>query len=98
MRNSEPKPDTMTQRLCSEIQLFDLCDLESCGHKKGRFCTDCTLLDRFENIAEDELRVPERSVSEEVDDAEADDSYGYDDGDAIEDFEGVEDENREDEE
>ena len=26
------------KRLCSEIQLFDLCDLEYCKHKVERFC------------------------------------------------------------
>jgi hypothetical protein len=95
MPDSEPKPDILPQRLCSEIQLFDLCDLDSCNHKNGRFCTDPVLLGRFEKIAEDELRAPERYISEEVDDAEADDGDGdgYDDEDdeaAMENFEGGE--------
>ena len=85
MHDSEPKPDILPQRLCSEIQLFDLCDADSCHHKDGRFCTDPVLLGRFEKIAEDELRAPERYVSEEVDNADADDSDG--DGYADEDDE-----------
>ena len=100
MRDSEQKPDVLPQRLCGEIQLFDLCDLDSCVCKNGRFCTDPALLDRFEKIAEEELRAPERFVSEEIDDAEADDSDvdGYDDEAAMEGFEGVEDDGWGDEE
>jgi hypothetical protein len=100
MHDSGPKPDVPPQRLCSEVQLFDLCDLDTCVYKNGRFCADPALLDRFEKIAEDELRPPDRYVSEECDDAEAEDSdgYGYDDEAAMEDFEGGEDGAREDEE
>ena len=102
MRESEPKPDIQPQRLCSEIQLFDLCDLDSCCYKmNSRFCADPALLDRFEKIAEDELRTPVRSVSEETDDeAEADDSDedGYVDEAEMEDLEGVEDDGWRDEE
>ena len=97
MPNSEPKSDILPQRLCSEVQLFDLCDLDSCNHKKGRFCTDPLLLGRFEKIAEDELRAPERYVSEEFD-AETDDIdgdiNGYDEDDdelEMSNFEGGED-------
>ena len=81
MPDSKLKPDVLPQRLCSEIQLFDLCNLDSCHHKNGSFCTDPLLLGRFEKIAEDELRSPERYVYEEIDDPEADGSDGYDDGD-----------------
>lgn len=42
------------QRLCSEIQLFDLCELDSCRSRQGRFCTNQELLSRFEAIAEDD--------------------------------------------
>lgn len=96
MPDSEPKPEIIPQRLCSEIQLFDLCDLDSCNQKKGRFCTDPLLLGRFEKIAEDELRAPERYNSVEIDDAEADDAdgdgYDEDDGELeMDDFEGGED-------
>jgi hypothetical protein len=83
MSDSEPKSDNRPQRLCSEIQLFDLCDLDSCNHKNGRFCADSVLLGRFEKIAVDELRAPERYISEEIDDTEGDDAdgYGYDEDD-----------------
>jgi hypothetical protein len=103
MPDSEPKPANLPQRLCSEIQLFDLCDLDSCSHKNSRFCTDPVLLGRFEKIAEVELRAPERYISEEVDEDEADegDGDGYDDEDdefTMENFEGGEDDGWEDEE
>ena len=100
MPDSEPKPDNLPQRLCSEIQLFDLCDLDSCNRKRGSFCTDPALLGRFEKIAEDELRSPERYIS----DAEADDvdGDGYDDEDddefTMENFEGGEEDGWENEE
>jgi hypothetical protein len=42
----------LPRRLCSEIQLFDLCELERCRFKDGRFCTDPELLARFEAVAE----------------------------------------------
>ncbi len=69
------------QRLCSEIQLFDLCELTSCKLKVGKFCTDQDLLARFEKISDEEQRVPERYISEESDDALADedDDFNYDD-------------------
>jgi hypothetical protein len=79
MPDSQSKPGALPQRLCNEIQLFDLCDLDSCNVKNGRFCTDPDLLGRFEKIAEVENRPPERYISEEEDDAEADgDDNGYD--------------------
>lgn len=85
MHDSEPKHDVLPRRLCSEIQLFDLCDLVSCNQKSGRFCTDPDLIGRFEKISEEELRAPERSIAEELDDAEADDGDvdgdGYDEDD-----------------
>lgn len=98
MSNSEPKPDLLPQRLCSEVQLFDLCDLDSCGRKNGRFCADPFLLDRFEKIAEEELRTPVRYVSDEFDDDEANDGDGYDDEAAMEGSDGAEDEGWEEEE
>lgn len=78
MHDSDQTTDILPQRLCSEIQLFDLCDLDSCTSKNGRFCTDHLLLGRFEKIAENELRSPDRFVSEEIDDEEITDSDGYD--------------------
>lgn len=70
------------QRLCSEIQLFDLCDLDRCGHKDGRFCTSEELLTRFERIAEkDDTRTYLSEGSEEGGEAD-DEAYGdeLDDG------------------
>ena len=68
------------QRLCNEIQLFDLCELEKCGHKQGLYCTSKELLDRFESIAEEDER-PRASgfISDEPDDAEMNDDDAYDD-------------------
>lgn len=65
------------QRLCNEIQLFDLCDLDSCNYKQGRFCTNSDLIMRFERIAEAETRIPSQYMEEELDD----DAEGADDGD-----------------
>jgi hypothetical protein len=67
-------------RLCNEIQLFDLCDLETCGHKQGLYCTSRELLGRFESIAEEDER-PAASgyICEEDDDALATDDDEYDD-------------------
>jgi len=45
-----------SKRLCSEIQLFDLCDLDSCGFKSSRFCTNEQLLTKFEAIKEEDDR------------------------------------------
>lgn len=46
------------QRLCNEIQLFDLCELEKCTFKSGRFCNDPELLGKFEAIADEEEKAP----------------------------------------
>jgi len=75
------------QRLCSEIQLFDLCDLERCSHKEGRFCTDGELLTRFERISEkDDTRPYLIEGSEEGEEAD-DDVYGDDGLDNLDDGE-----------
>lgn len=73
------KPVKPTQRLCNEIQLFDLCEGEKCGHKQGLYCNNTELLDRFEAIAEEEERSPAAQgciSDEQEDDAEtSDDEY-----------------------
>lgn len=76
-------PAAPVQRLCNEIQLFDLCELERCGHKQGLYCTSPDLLRRFEAIAEEEDRLPtaSRYVSEEDEDEFGSDDDGYDDAD-----------------
>ena len=82
----EQETDKPVQRLCSEIQLFDLCDLERCSHKEGRFCTIEELLTRFERISEkDDTRSYLFEGSEDGDEAD-DDAYvdeldDQDDGD-----------------
>jgi hypothetical protein len=96
MTDSEQSSANLPKRLCSEIQLFELCELDSCNKKSGGFCTDTTLINRFEMIEEAEDRVPERYISEELDDAELDeDDY---EEDAMEGIEAGEDDDWEDEE
>lgn len=82
----EAKP---TQRLCNEIQLFDLCDLDACSYKEGRYCTNQGLIERFEAIAEDDGRQADRYQDADQDDSDGDeealygsglDDDGYDDG------------------
>lgn len=73
------QPLKPVQRLCNEIQLFDLCDLEKCRYKAGLFCTNEDLLQRFEAIAEVEDRPVEGFISDENGDEEEPDSDGYDD-------------------
>lgn len=79
MSDSQTKTATQPLRLCSEIQLFDLCDLETCRFKSGRFCTDVKLLASFEKIAEEDQRAPERYISEETEyEDEYEDRDGFD--------------------
>jgi hypothetical protein len=75
------------QRLCNEIQLFDLCDLEKCSYKVGKFCSDSELLTAFEHISDAEVVRPEAFISEEED--EGDEVYGeeYDEDEFDEDAE-----------
>jgi len=56
MAEDQSRPVTPVDRLCSEIQLFDLCDLDSCGQRKERFCTNELLLQKFEAIKEEDDR------------------------------------------
>jgi len=67
-----------TQRLCSEIQLFDLCDLDYCNQKQGRYCTKADVLEKFEAIKEEDERAPEQYLSEELDDDEESEEPGFD--------------------
>jgi hypothetical protein len=65
-------------RLCSEIQLFDLCDLDSCGFKRDRFCTNELLLRKFEAIREeDDRHVLLYDEDELEDDGDLDDFDDY---------------------
>jgi hypothetical protein len=78
----EQETDKPVQRLCSEIQLFDLCDLERCSHKEGRYCTNGELLTRFERISEkDDTRpVSDSYPSEGPEDGEEADDDVFGDG------------------
>jgi len=79
---------TTPQRLCSEIQLFDLCELERCTYKDGRFCTDPRLLAKFEAISDDEDERPAtaRHIAS-VDDTDEEEEF-YDDTEEEEEEEG----------
>ncbi|WP_243688091.1 hypothetical protein [Geotalea toluenoxydans] len=59
------------RRLCTEIQLFDLCDRDACSHRDGRYCTKGDILAKFEAIKEEDERSPEQFMAEELDDTEA---------------------------
>lgn len=74
------------QRLCSEIQLFDLCELDVCGHKNGRYCTKGDLIARFEAIADDEERTPEQYLAEELEDVEGAGDLGYDEAFGVDEY------------
>lgn len=76
--NNELKPDELPRRLCSEIQLFDLCNLSACRFKDGRFCSNPELLARFEKIADREPRAPERYIDQELEEGADGDEDGYD--------------------
>jgi hypothetical protein len=74
------KPSPAALRLCSEIQLFDLCDLTSCRFKQSGFCTNEELLAKFESIKEeDELNTLAYDDEETDDDTESE--YDFDDYD-----------------
>ena len=83
------------QRLCNEIQLFDLCDLERCSFKEGRYCTNAELLTAFEKISDAEAARHELLISEGLE--EGDDSCGEEYDEAFEDDEFGNEEEYEDE-
>lgn len=64
----------LPRRLCSEIQLFDLCELERCHFRDERFCTDPEMLARFEAEAEPEDR-PKFQLHNGAADDEEDEQY-----------------------
>ncbi len=74
------------RRLCSEIQLFDLCTKKSCEHKDGRYCTDNAILGKFEAIRDDEdANLDDQYLTDEMDELEEDDLQ-YDEGIGIEQY------------
>ena len=79
---TQTEPAKQAKRLCSEIQLFDLCDLDRCVYKDGRFCTDEDLVARFEHIPEEDDSAMEQPVSGVIDEDEDADDFDY--GDQVE--------------
>lgn len=94
LSEKETEVKEVPRRLCSEIQLFDLCELQKCHFKDDRFCTDPEMLARFEAAVEPEERPKwhlggaeeqedEERYPEEID--EDDDEYSvFDDEDRSE--------------
>lgn len=74
------------RRLCSEIQLFDLCDRDVCSHRDGRYCTKGDILAKFEAIREEDDRSPEQYMAEELDDAEGAGDMGYDEAFGVDEY------------
>ncbi len=74
------------KRLCSEIQLFDLCSRDVCGHKDGRYCTKGDILAKFEAISEEEERSPEQYMAEELDEVEGADDMGFDEAFGVDEY------------
>jgi len=72
------------RRLCSEIQLFDLCDLDTCCQKDGRYCTNEEVLQRFEAIKEEDERSPQQYLSEDLEEDEESED-GFDEADDADD-------------
>jgi len=89
----EQETDKPAQRLCSEIQLFDLCDLERCSHKQGRYCTNGELLTRFERISEKDDTRPVSDSYLSEDGEEADDGVYGEEPDGLD---GLDDDDRDD--
>lgn len=88
----EQDVEELPRRLCSEIQLFDLCDLSQCSFKDGRYCTHADLLARFESLAEPEDKPAHRYDDDDdeeeepypVERDEDDDEYSvFDDEDGL---------------
>jgi hypothetical protein len=84
--NNPEEKAAPVERLCSEIQLFDLCERETCHQKKGRYCGDKEMLAKFEAIKEEDER---NNLVYEDDEAEEGDDLEYDEleGDGYEDDE-----------
>ena len=95
--SSESPVESLPKRLCSEIQLFDLCELERCRFRDERFCTDPEMIARFEAVAEpverpvdssheeDDDIFEEHDCDDEFDDDEGNDRYSvFDDEDKME--------------
>lgn len=66
------------KRLCSEIQLFDLCSKEKCAEKEGRYCTSSEMTARFEAISEEDDTMQDRFTEAEDDLDDYDDTENDD--------------------
>ncbi|RQW78029.1 MAG: hypothetical protein EHM51_00755 [Geobacter sp.] len=66
------------RRLCTEIQLFDLCDKDRCNHKDGRYCTSEEALAKFEAVLDEEDRATERFLADRLDEGEEAEDLAYD--------------------
>lgn len=86
MEPREQEQNNPPQRLCSEIKLFDLCDLDSCSYKRGRYCSNEEVVSRFEKISEEEFSPPQRYIDEELDDDDAEED-DYDEYECMDDEE-----------
>lgn len=80
------KTPSAAQRLCSEIQLFDLCDLTSCRFKQSRFCTNEDLVAKFESIKEEDEQDHLLYDADEEEDLEAESESDFDGFDDFDDF------------
>jgi hypothetical protein len=70
--------ETKPRRLCSEIQLFDLCNLASCKFRDGRYCGDENIIAKFETISDEENDFADQFMIDELDDLEDADDAEYD--------------------
>jgi hypothetical protein len=75
------------KRLCNEIQLFDLCELDVCSHKDGRYCTKGDILAKFEQIKEEDDRSPEQFMADELDECEGAGDLAYDEAFGVDEYE-----------
>ena len=68
------------KRLCTEIQLFDICSKNSCKYKDGRYCTEGDILARFEAISDEEDTASnDVFLADEMEEME-EDELSYDEG------------------
>lgn len=79
---TEEEEIELVHRLCNEIQLFDLCEIDPsrCSFRDGRFCTDIDMLRAFEGEPEPEDD-PDPSLRGTLD---LDDDVMYDDEEGVE--------------
>lgn len=76
------------KRLCSEIQLFDLCEKGACSSRDGRFCTDAAMLAKFEAVREPEDSPRDHYLDDEMDEDDEGDDLAFDDAYDDDEFEG----------